>query len=119
MYMCVHVAPITKYSVHVCTYIILALYMCIHPSVWLQVRLEEKQRAKRRKREAAAAKAAQAAAAGDHEEATRLEREATYSPMWFQKEYDSVTNTMMHVYKGGYWEGKYSGNWGAEFPEIF
>ena len=85
---------------------------------WLQVQLEEKQRAKRRKREAAAAKAAQAAAAGDHEEATRLEREATYSPMWFQKEYDSVTNTMMHVYKGGYWEGKHSRNWGVVIDAL-
>ena len=82
--------------------------------MYMQVRLEEKQRAKRRKHEAAAAKAAQAVAAGDHEEATRLEREATYSPMWFQKEYDSVTNTMMHVYKGGYWRGSTVGTGGCK-----
>ena len=30
-----------------------------------------------------------------------------------------ITNTMMHVYKGGYWEGKYSRQWGVEFPDIF
>ena len=85
----------------------------------MQLRLEEKQRGKRRRREATAAKAAEAAANGDHEEATRLASSATYSPLWFQKEYDSVTNSMMHVYKGGYWEGKYSGKWGVEFPDIF
>ena len=83
-----------------------------------QLRLEEKQRAKRRKREAAAAKAAEAAANGDHEEAARLEKEASYSPRWFQKEYDPLTNTMMHVYKGGYWEQKLRGDWG-DLPDIF
>ena len=85
----------------------------------VQVRLEEKQRAKRRTREAAVAQAAQAATEGDHREATRLEREATYCPFWFRKEYDSVTNTMMHVYRGGYWEGKHRGWAGVEFPDIF
>ena len=89
------------------------------PSFLSQLRLEEKQRAKRRRREAAAARAAQAAATGDLEVATQLEREATYSPTWFHKEYDSVTNAMMHVYKGGYWEGKRSGDWGVQFPDIF
>lgn len=84
-----------------------------------KVRLEEKQRAKRRKREAAAAAAAEAAANGNQEEATRLEKEATYSPVWFQKEYDPLTNSMMYVYKGGYWEGKMKGSWDVEFPDIF
>lgn len=84
-----------------------------------KLRLEEKQRAKRRKREAAGAKAAEAAAMGNHEEAARLEKEAAYSPMWFQKEYDPLTNTMMHVYKGGYWEGKLKGDWGREIPDLF
>ena len=83
-----------------------------------QLRLEEKQRAKRRKREAAAAKAAEAAANGDHEEAARLEKEATYTPRWFQKEYDPLSNTMMHVYKGGYWEQKLRGDWGG-LPDLF
>ena len=85
----------------------------------MQVRLEEKQRAKRRKREAAAAKAAEAAAVGNHEEAARLEKEGSYSPLWFHKEYDPLTNTMAHVYKGGYWEGKLKGDWGVEFPDLF
>ena len=84
-----------------------------------QLRLEEKQRAKRREREEAVARAAAAAADGDHEEATRLERVATYSPLWFRKEFDSVTNSMMHMYRGGYWEGKNGGWRGAEFPDIF
>ena len=84
-----------------------------------QLRLEEKQRAKRREREEAAARAAQAAAEGNHEEASRLEQAATYCPLWFRKEFDSVTNSMMHVYRGGYWEGKNSGWRGVEFPDIF
>ena len=83
-----------------------------------QLRLEEKQRAKRRKREAAAAKAAVAAANGNHLEAARLEKEASYTPRWFQKEYDPLTNTMMHVYKGGYWEAKLKGDW-EDLPDIF
>ena len=38
------------------------------------------------------------------------------SPLRFKRDYDPITNTMMHVYKGGYWEGKYSRQWGVEFP---
>ena len=115
-----------------CTYILCGVYfeytcvasegdktLTMKRSSYVQVRLEEKQRGKRHKREAAAAKAAEAAARGDHDEATRLEAASTYSPLWFQKEYDSVTNSMIHVYKGGYWEGKYSGKWGVRFPDIF
>lgn len=81
--------------------------------------MEEKQRAKRRKREAMAAKAAEAAAAGCSDEAAKLEKESTYSSLWFSKEYDPLTNSMMHIYKGGYWEGKLKGDWGVEFPDIF
>ena len=83
-----------------------------------QLRLEEQQRARRRKREAAAAKAAEAVANGNHEEAARFEKEATYSPRWFKKEFDPLTQTMMHVYKGGYWEAKLRGDWGG-LPNIF
>lgn len=71
-----------------------------------QVRLEEQQRAKRRAREAAAKAAAEAAARGDEGLARTLEAEASYSPVWFQKQFDPCTNTMVHVYKGGYWEAK-------------
>ena len=84
-----------------------------------QLRLEEKQRAKRRQGEEAAARAAQAAAEGNQEEASRLEQAATYSPHWFRKEFDPVTSSMMHVFRGGYWEGKNSGWEGVEFPDIF
>ena len=69
-------------------------------------------------REAAAAKAAEAVANGNHEEAARFEKEATYSPRWFKKEFDPLTQTMMHVYKGGYWEAKLRGDWGG-LPNIF
>lgn len=64
--------------------------------------------------------AAEAAAAGNEEEAKRLERESTIRPVWFAKEYDHLTNTMMSVYKGGYWEAKEKGNWDElDLPDIF
>lgn len=86
----------------------------------MQVKLEEKQRARRRKREASAAKAAEAAAAGNMEEAEHLKKESSIIPMWFSKEYDQFTNTMMHAYKGGYWETKASGNWDQlNLPDIY
>ncbi|KAL5478152.1 hypothetical protein EMCRGX_G025043 [Ephydatia muelleri] len=84
-----------------------------------KVRLEEKQRSKRRKREALAAEAAEAAAAGNLEEAKRLQEEAASSPLWFKKECDPLTGTMLHVYQGGYWEAKMKGDWGREMPDIF
>lgn len=85
-----------------------------------QVRLEEKQRAKRRKREALASKAAEAAAAGNHEEAKRLEKQTMITPTWFKKEYDHLTNSMLHVYKGGYWETKQKGSWDeVDMPDLY
>ena len=48
---------------------------------------------------------------GNSEAAAKLEADATYSPVWFTKEYDSFSNSMMHVYKGGYWETKIKGDW--------
>lgn len=84
------------------------------------MKLEEKQRVRRRKREAVAAKAAEAAAAGNMEEAERLEKASTITPVWFSKDYDHLTNTMMHVYKGGYWEAKATGNWDQlNLPDIY
>ena len=83
-----------------------------------QLRLEEQQRARRHKREAAATKAAQVVANGNHEEAARFEKEATYTPRWFKKEFDPLTQTMMHVYKGGYREAKLRGDWSG-LPNIF
>jgi len=85
-----------------------------------KLKLEEKQRARRRKREAMAAKAAEAAASGNMEEAERLKKASNIIPFWFVKEYDHLTNSMMHVYKGGYWEAKATGNWDQfNLPEIF
>ena len=84
------------------------------------MKLEDKQRARRRKREAIAAKAAEAAAAGNMEEAESLKKASSIIPWWFSKEYDNLTNTMMHVYKGGYWEAKAEGSWGQlDLPDIF
>ena len=86
----------------------------------VQVKLEEKQRARRRKREANAAKAAEAAAAGNMEEAERLEKASTVCPVWFSKEYNHHTNSMMHVYRGGYWEAKAEKSWDQlNLPVIF
>ena len=85
-----------------------------------QVKLEEKQRARRRKREAVAAQAVEAAEAGNTEEAERLKKESTISPVWFSKEYDQLTGSMMHVYKGGYWETKGKKEWDKlNLPDIF
>ncbi len=87
---------------------------------FVQVKLEEKQRARWRKREAMAAKAAEASAAGNMEVAERLEKASTITPVWFSKEYNPHTNTMMHVYKGGYWEAKAQGDWEQlGLPDIF
>lgn len=67
-----------------------------------------------------AAKAAEAAAAGNMEEAERLKKESSISPRWFSKEYDHLTNTMMHIYKGGYWETKATCSWDKlDLPDIF
>ena len=67
-----------------------------------------------------AAKAAEAAAAGRMEEAEDLKTASSIIPKWFSKEYDHLTNTMMHVYKGGYWEAKAAGNWQQlDLPDIF
>lgn len=84
------------------------------------MKLEEKQRGRRRKREVMAAKAAEAAAAGNMEEAERLEKASSVSPVWFTKEFDPLTNSMMHIYKGGYWEAKAKENWDElNLPSIF
>ena len=93
-------------------------HMTPHTPHSSQLRLEEQQRARRHKREAAATKAAQAVANGNHEEAARFEKEVTYTPRWFKKEFDPLTQTMMHVYKGGYWEAKLRGDWSG-LPNIF
>ena len=86
----------------------------------MQVKLEEKQRVRRRKREALAQKAAAAIAANKMEEAEQLKEASSISPVWFSKEFDPKTNTMVHVYKGGYWEAKAAGNWKQfNLPDIF
>ena len=39
-----------------------------------------------------------------------LEKEATHMPLWFHKEYDPLTNTMMHVrVLGGELKGRLGG----------
>lgn len=85
-----------------------------------KVRLEEKQRTKRRKREAAGNKATEAFEAGNIEEAERLKEEASIQPVWFTKKYDPLTNTMYHVYNGGYWEAKEEGDWSKlNLPDLY
>ena len=82
-----------------------------------QALLEEKQRARRRAREALQTRAAEELAMGNTEAAAKLEADATYTPTWFVKEYDSLSNMMMHVYKGGYWETKVTGDWDKHCTE--
>lgn len=101
-------------------YFACAVLKSLHVLCCVQVKLEEKQRARRRKREAMAAKAAEAAAAGNMEEAEQLKKASSIIPRWFSKEYDHLTNTMTHVYKGGYWEAKAAGSWDQlDLPDIF
>ncbi|KAL3270964.1 hypothetical protein HHI36_021467 [Cryptolaemus montrouzieri] len=72
-----------------------------------KLRLEEKQRSVRRKREAEAEKAANE---GRPYEA--------YKPLWFEQKEDSETGTIIHVYKGNYWQCKEKQDW-SMCPDIF
>ncbi|KAK5638430.1 hypothetical protein RI129_012725 [Pyrocoelia pectoralis] len=72
-----------------------------------KLRLEEKQRATRRQREA---EAERAAAEG---------RPFTpYQPLWFEQVKEEDSDTIAHVYKGGYWEAKQKQDW-SRCPDIF
>ncbi|XP_020601672.1 oxysterol-binding protein 1-like isoform X1 [Orbicella faveolata] len=70
-------------------------------------KLEEMQRTRRRKREA---EALEAQTAGIVYEG--------YKPAWFENVMDEVTDTSVHVYKGGYWEAKERKDWSLS-PEIY
>lgn len=72
-----------------------------------KVRLEEKQRAVRRQREAQVEKAA-----SDGSEIT------PYEPIWFKQMKDDETDTIIHMYKGKYWECKDKKDW-SMCPDIF
>ena len=75
---------------------------------------------RRRKRESLAAQAAEAADLGNTAEAEQLKRESTITPIWFIKEYDQLTGSMMHSYKGSYWETKATQEWHKlNLPQIF
>ncbi|KAK2720637.1 oxysterol-binding protein 1-like isoform X2 [Artemia franciscana] len=69
--------------------------------------LENKQRATRRARELEAELAAQ--------EGRPVPQ---YEPIWFKKEMEPITNSVHHLYKGGYWECKEKQNWSV-CPDIF
>ena len=82
--------------------------------------LEEKQRAKRREREAFAQKALELDQRGEFEEAQRFREDSEYKPFWFEKQFDPCTNTLVHTYKGGYWEAKESIGFGhIKTPDIY
>ncbi|XP_023716745.1 oxysterol-binding protein 1 isoform X7 [Cryptotermes secundus] len=72
-----------------------------------KVRLEEKQRAARRIRDAEAEKAA---AEG------RLY--PPYEPLWFKKEVEHWTGSIIHMYQGKYWECKERQDW-SMCPDIY
>ncbi|KAB0790728.1 hypothetical protein PPYR_15720 [Photinus pyralis] len=72
-----------------------------------KVRLEEKQRATRRQRET---EAERAAAEG--------RPYMPYQPIWFEQVKEDDSDTISHVYKGGYWEAKEKGDW-SQCPDIF
>ncbi|XP_015787070.1 oxysterol-binding protein 2 [Tetranychus urticae] len=65
--------------------------------------LEEKQRKVRRKRE---------------EEAANLDADVAYSPTWFKRQTDPITNNPVHIYAGDYWQCKQNLDW-SKCPEIF
>ena len=70
-------------------------------------KLEELQRTRRRKREF---------------EASEAEREGKvyegYKPVWFENVVDELSDSSIHVYKGGYWEAKETKDWSL-CPEIY
>ncbi|PSN47433.1 Oxysterol-binding protein 1 [Blattella germanica] len=72
-----------------------------------KVRLEEKQRAARRIREADAEKAA-----------AEGRPYPPYEPVWFKKEKESYTGSVIHIYKGQYWECKERQDWSV-CPNIY
>lgn len=41
-----------------------------------------------------------------------------YEPTWFEKTQDEYTGSVIHTYKGGYWEHKASQDW-SPCPQIF
>lgn len=60
------------------------------------------------------------------EEAQRVRRKArekngiVHSPRWFKKKSDPCDpKRMVHVYQGGYWEGKARGFEGEEFLPLY
>lgn len=72
-----------------------------------KVRLEEKQRAARRLRDTEAEKAA---SEGRHF--------PPYEPIWFKKEKEPWTGSVIHMYQGKYWECKERQDW-SMCPDIY
>ena len=72
-----------------------------------KLRIEDKQRAWRRRREQESAEALTEGIVLDG-----------YKPVWFEQIVDELTETPMHVYKGGYWEAKEKTDWSA-CPDIY
>ncbi|XP_020896123.1 oxysterol-binding protein 2 isoform X2 [Exaiptasia diaphana] len=72
-----------------------------------KLRIEDKQRAWRRRREQESAEAL--------DEGIVLDG---YKPVWFEQIVDELTETPMHVYKGGYWEAKEKADW-SPCPDIY
>ncbi|KDR07319.1 oxysterol-binding protein 1 isoform X2 [Zootermopsis nevadensis] len=72
-----------------------------------KVRLEEKQRAARKVREAEAEKAA-----------AEGRPYPPYEPVWFKKEKEPWTGSVIHMYQGKYWECKEHQDWSV-CPDIY
>ena len=49
----------------------------------------------------------------------RSEQGFEWTPVWFRREVERDTNESHWMYKGGYWESRQSGTWGADVPRIF
>lgn len=95
-----------------------------------KLRLEEKQRAARRQRELDSELAVQEGAAlmnlFGHLRNKRLfiylffigRPVPAYEPIWFEKQKDPFTGTVIHMYNGKYWDCKEKQDW-EECPDIF
>ena len=84
-------------------------HLPINPiSSFSRYRLEEKQRQKRKKKEA---EAEAATAKGEH-------FDNAHHPVWFHKEQDVLSGTVIHKYNGDYWDCKNNNDW-SKCPDLY
>ena len=84
--------------------------------------LEERQRKKRKEREAMIERAMERGTVDFADTAGKVvltgERIAEVEPTWFEKIQDELTQSVIHVYKGEYWNKKEAQDW-SKCPDIY